>query len=527
MDGGTTVEEGALPFEALIADVPVGGALLFNGHVATTPTVLKRLQEQSPLPLLIAADMERGAGQQLQGATVFPHAMACGHAADRGAEGVAHLARITAREALTCGVQMLLAPVADIDRNPENPIIATRAFGHTPTAVTRHVETYVRAAITEGALTVAKHFPGHGGTTTDSHAALPEVSDTRAALEATDLAPFQAAVATGTAGLMSAHVAVPALDAEGRPATVSPPILRYARETLGFTGLLVSDSLRMAGITAPYPDPGALAVACVAAGIDVLLDPRDPRVAAEALVSAVAAGHLPEARLRTAAARVLTAKRNLLHRFGTVIFQHPESIYGLERVSCRRHQERAEAIAQQAVEVAPQDGAPERPSSLAVVVLAASETFAARDRTLREGVMALAPIVHYRHLARQPSEEQVRDIEATIQATDHLLVVTVVQPAAWQQFGLSAPQQAWLARIATNRSLWLGALGRPPTTTPPAALRLVTYSDVPAAQQALVDALQARFADTPLGADAPHTEDSRKTNAAPRDEQSPDVFGAA
>lgn len=497
MDGGTTAEEAALGFEALMAEVPVGGALLFNGHVATTPTLLKRLQEKSPIPLMVAADMERGAGQQLRGATVFPHAMACGRAGACSEQPVAHLARTTAREALTCGVPLVLAPVADIDRHPENPIIATRAFGHTPDAVARHVEAYLRAAATEGALAVAKHFPGHGGTATDSHATLPEVTDDLATLEATDLVPFRAAAAAGTAGLMSAHVAVPALDAAGRPATLSAPILRYARENLRFTGLLVSDSLRMAALTASTSDPGALAVACIAAGIDVLLDPPEPRAAVEALVAAVAEGHLPEARLREAADRVLAAKRQLLNRFGPVIFQHPEAIYGLERVGCRRHQKRAEGIAQQAVQVAPREAEVDRPSSLAVVVLAASKTFQERDETLRDGVQALASTVYYRQVPRHPTAAQLTAVDETIQAADQVLVVTVVQPAAWQQFGLSAPQQAWLRGLAQTHPLWLGALGRPPNTDLPHTLCMATYSDVPVAQQALVDALRDRFGDAP------------------------------
>ncbi|NBB87505.1 MAG: hypothetical protein GVY12_14965 [Bacteroidetes bacterium] len=497
MDGGTTAEEAALTFEALIAEVPVGGALLFNGHVATTPTVLKRLQEKSPIPLLVAADMERGAGQQLQGATVFPHAMACGRAGDGSEEPVAHLARTTAREALTCGVHLVLAPVADIDRHPENPIIATRAFGETPTAVARSVEAYLRAAATEGALTVAKHFPGHGGTATDSHATLPKVPDDQPTLEATDLVPFRAAVTAGTAGLMSAHVAVPALDPTGCPATVSAPMLRYARESLRFTGLLVSDSLRMAAVTALYPDPGAVAVACVAAGIDVLLDPPYPQAAAEALVAAVAEGHLPEARLRRAAGRVLAAKRRLLDRFGAVIFQHPEAIYGPERVGCRRHQKRAEAVAQQAVEVAPHNAKLERPSSLAVVVLAAAERFLDRDETLREGVQVLASTVDYWQIPRHPTADQLTAVGEVINAVDQVLVVTVVQPAAWQHFGLSGPQQAWLQDLARTHPLWLGALGRPPHSDLPFTLCVATYSDVPVAQQALINALQDRFDDAP------------------------------
>lgn len=499
MDGGNTAEADALDFEALMTDVPVGGVLLFNGHVATTPTVLKRLQEKSRRPLLVAADMERGAGQQLRGATVFPHARACGHASARGEEPVAQLARITAREALTCGVHMLLAPVADIDRHPENPIIATRAFGSTPTAVTRHVEAYLRAAATEGALTVAKHFPGHGGTATDSHATLPEVPDDLATLEATDLVPFRAAAAAGATGLMSAHVAVPALDAAGRPATVSAPMLRYARERLPFTGLLLSDSLRMAAVTALHPDPGALAVACLTAGIDVLLDPPEPRAAAEALVDAVAVGQLPEARLREAAGHVLAAKRQLLDRFGTVIFQHPEAIYGLERVGCRRHQQRAEAVAQQAVEVMPHEAQVARPSSLAVVVLAASDGFAAQADMLRKGAQTLASTVHYRQVPRHPTDDQLEEVHETLQGVDQVLVVTVVQPAAWQQFGLSAAQQAWLEHVASTRPLWLGALGRPPDSGIPSRLRLATYSDVPVAQHALIRALQARY-----GAAVPH-----------------------
>jgi len=501
-DGGTTVEEAALAFEALLEEIPVGGALLFNGHVATTPSVLKRLQEKSRVPLLISSDMERGAGQQIRGATLFPHAMACGMAEATADGQVGLLARITAREALSCGVQMLLAPVADVDRHPDNPIIATRAFGHRPADVANHVRAYLSAAHTEGILTVTKHFPGHGGTAHDSHEAEPFVADDRDILEATDLVPFRKAVELQTAGLMTAHVSYASLDPEERPATVSPPVLSLARTSLGFDGLLMSDSLQMAGLTRRYPDAGTQAVACVAAGVDVLLDPPDPVAAVRGLRAAVEDGRLPEAHLREAAARVLAAKLKLVERFGRVVFDAPESVYGLERVGSQKHRGQAAIIARNAVTAVPKTYTSSAPSTLAVIVLAADPSFDLRDSALEEAFTAFVPACTIVRVPRSPDHANRQLVRETAASAERVCAVVVEQPAAWQQSRLSAAQEGLLRDLGENHALWLGVLGRRVPDLE-AEVCLTVYSDVPASQRALVDALRTRCTLAPASTTPP------------------------
>ncbi|MCU0621247.1 MAG: hypothetical protein MUC69_07080, partial [Gemmatimonadales bacterium] len=177
-----------------------------------------------------------------------------------------------------------------------------RAFGDEPAAVGRAVAAWVRGCQGAGALACAKHYPGHGRTTLDSHMALPSVDAPRELLERDDLAPFRAAVAAGVASLMTAHVAYPALDPTGAPATLSPTILGMLRRS-GFDGLVVSDALIMEGALGGRTEAGA-AVAALAAGVDVLLYPEHPRAVAEAVAAAVAEGRLPEERVREALHRV-------------------------------------------------------------------------------------------------------------------------------------------------------------------------------------------------------------------------------
>jgi beta-N-acetylhexosaminidase len=276
-------------------------------------TLLNQLQGESRLPLLVAGDFERGVlPAHLFGTTVFPHAMAFGAAGDLAyAE---EFGRITAQESRALGVHWNLFPVADVNSNPANPIIGTRAFGANPEQVGALVAAYIRGARANGMLTTAKHFPGHGNTATDSHVAVPVVSDDWDYLHAIDLPPFQKAIGAGVDAVMTAHVRVLALDADpGRVATTSPAIVTgLLKKELGFKGIVVTDALDMAGLVDLYAkNPGRVAVDAFKAGSDVLTEPYDLDACYRAMLDAVRTGEIGQERLDASILKILQAKASL------------------------------------------------------------------------------------------------------------------------------------------------------------------------------------------------------------------------
>ncbi len=276
-------------------------------------TLLNQLQEESKLPLLVAGDFERGVlPAHLFGTTVFPHAMAFGAA---GSLAYAEeFGRITAQESRALGVHWNLFPVADVNSNPANPIIGTRAFGANPQQVGDLVAAYIRGARANGMLTTAKHFPGHGNTATDSHMAVPVVNEDWDFLHAVDLPPFQKAIAAAVDAVMTAHVRVLALDPDpGRVATTSPAIVtRLLKKELGFKGIVVTDALDMAGLVGLYAkNPGRVAVDAFKAGSDVLTEPYNLDACYRAMLNAVRTGEIGQERLDASVLKILRAKASL------------------------------------------------------------------------------------------------------------------------------------------------------------------------------------------------------------------------
>jgi len=289
--------------QALALDV--GGFIIFGGPAESVRALTARLRREAGRPLLLAADLERGAGQQFDGLTQFPPPRAL-TALDR-LEVTRWAGAVTAHEARSVGINWVFAPVADLDLLPDNPIIQTRAFAADPALAARHVAAWIEGCQQAGALACAKHYPGHARTTTDSHIALPVVSATREQL-AIDQVPFRAAMDAGVASLMTAHVAYPALDATGLPATLSSVIIGDLRAG-GFDGLVVSDALIMEAALAGRSEADA-AVAALVAGVDILLYPQDTAAVAAALSAALASGHLPASRVSEATRRYTEALRN-------------------------------------------------------------------------------------------------------------------------------------------------------------------------------------------------------------------------
>jgi beta-N-acetylhexosaminidase len=292
--------------------VHVDGPYLLRSEPYEAAELLNRLQSESKLPLLFAADFERGVPMRLMGATVFPHAMAFG--GDGKMQDAEAFGRITAEEARAIGIHWNFFPDADVNSNPVNPIINTRSFGEDPRQVGDLVAAYIKGAHEGGMLTTVKHFPGHGDTATDSHLGVASVNVDRAHLDSIELPPFRQAIAAGVDSVMVAHVTVPALDSDpNHVATISPAIVSDLLEKqLGFKGIIVTDALDMAGLTHLFANNiGRAAVESFKAGNDLLLIPADFPASYDAMLQAVQSGEISRERLDRSVLKILKAKASL------------------------------------------------------------------------------------------------------------------------------------------------------------------------------------------------------------------------
>lgn len=292
-----------------IEKLGVGGFIIYSGDALTAAALTNRLQTHARVPLWFASDFEGGVGMQLRGGTRLPRAMAL--AATGDTEAASEAARITAREGRALGIHVNFYPVLDVNNNPANPIINTRAFSDEPERVARWGTAFIRAAQDAGQIATAKHFPGHGDTSLDSHILLPTLDASRERLEETELPPFRIAIQRGVRAVMTAHISVPALDTkatEPRPATLSPALIDgILRNEFGFNGLVFSDALSMGAVADRY-EPGEAAVLAIEAGCDVILYPVDAERTHRALCDAVNNGRVSHERIEKSVRRILEAK---------------------------------------------------------------------------------------------------------------------------------------------------------------------------------------------------------------------------
>jgi beta-N-acetylhexosaminidase len=295
--------------------VRVDGPFLLRNQPYEAAMLLNQLQRESELPLMFAADFERGLSMRLHGTTVFPHAMAFG--ADGSLADAEAFGRINAKEARAIGVQWNWFPDADVNSNPANPIINTRSFGEDPKQVGALVSAYIKGAHEGGMLTTAKHYPGHGDTATDSHLGLAAVEGDINRLDSIELPPFQDAINAGVDAIMVAHVTVKALEPDPkRVATTSSAVVTdLLKKKMGFQGLVVTDALDMNGLMRIYAGTGnpsgAAAVAALKAGNDMILIPGDIGGTYNGMLNAVKSGEIPLSQIDESVLKVLRAKASV------------------------------------------------------------------------------------------------------------------------------------------------------------------------------------------------------------------------
>lgn len=440
-------------------------------------------------PLLISTDQEMGVVVRVgPPATQLPGSMALG--ATRDPRAAQQAAQVTGRELRAIGINQNYAPDADVNVDPQNPVIGVRSFSSDPALVSQMVSAQVTGFEQpgkQGVSSTAKHFPGHGDTSTDSHYGLPVIDHTREEWEQLDEPPFRAAVEAGIDSIMTAHIVVPSLDPSEDPATLSRPILTgLLRERLGYDGVVVTDSLQMAGVREKYGDD-EVAVRAILAGADQLLMPMDMDVAYEAVQEAVASGRISQERLDQSVARILRMK------YERGVVQQP---YVTERrvdrvVGTPEHQQVAQSITDRTVTAVanPGDALPTQVEGRSVLVTGAgvAPVGALGDRLAAQG--AVSQVVE---TGLAPTAAKQAEAVAAASGKDLVVVLT---NKAWANPG----QQQLVSQLqATGVPVVLVAVRDPydAAYVSPDLPFLATYSSTAVSMESVVRVLTGQVAPT-------------------------------
>lgn len=488
-------------FVRLIRDTKVGGLVLVNvanGRLVSKAepyalgAFINRMQRLARVPLMVGGDFERGASMRVEGTTIFPHAMAFGAAGDPALSR--YEGEVTAKEARALGVQWVYYPVADVNNNPDNPIINIRSFGENPQDVSAQVRAFIEGAHSDKknfVLVTAKHFPGHGDTAVDTHMNLATIPADKARLESLELVPFKAAIAAGVDSIMTAHIAVPALAPPDLPATLSPAILTdLLRKELGFKGLVVTDALEMGGIAHGFSS-GEAAVRALEAGADTLLMPSDPDAAIRAVVSAVESGRISRQRLQESVVRILSAKERVgldkkrfvdLESIGDAV-DDPDANLKAQEVA-----NRAVTMVRNAGNLVPL-AAPDR----ACYVVMAEGRYSTGGQVFTQEVHKRAPHVSLATVDPSMGTQELEDAVRRLQNCESYAVAAFASVGAFRGgVGLAGelPHAVDLL-IATGKPVALVALGNPYLlrSFPRVAAYLATFSTVQPSEIAAVKAL--------------------------------------
>jgi beta-N-acetylhexosaminidase len=488
-------------FVQRIRDTKVGGLILVNWANGRTTqkaepyalaVFLNKMQRLARVPLMVSSDFERGASMRVNDTTPFPHAMAFGAAGDPALSR--YEGEVTAREARALGVQWVFFPVADVNNNPDNPVINTRSYGENPELVASMVKAFIEGAHSDKknyVLTTAKHFPGHGDTAVDTHLNLATINVDRDRLARVELVPFRAAIEAGVDSIMTAHIAVPALAPSDVPATLAPQILTgLLRNELGFKGLVITDALEMGGIAKGYSS-GEAAVRAVQAGADILLMPPDPDAALRAVVAAVESGHIPRKRIEESVARILAAKeRTGLDRARTV---NLDAIS--DAINSPEANQKAQEVADRAVTLV--RNAPGRVPVTApdqtCFVLMAEGRYSAEGQVFTQELRKRAPKASLATLDPSMTREAQVDAIRLLPSCDSYVVAAYSTVAAYRDTVSLAGDlpQTLKELVASGKPVTVVALGNPYLLRdfPDVTAYLATFSTVSTSERAAVRAL--------------------------------------
>jgi beta-N-acetylhexosaminidase len=488
-------------YQHFVRDLHVGGVIV-TGHVLNgtvrnaepfaMAALLNRLQKTSKVPLLVGADFERGTSMRVTSTTAWPYSMA--FAAAKDLDGVKYEGAETAREARALGVNWLFAPVSDVNNNPDNPIINIRSYGEDPAEVSSFVQAFIAGAHSDAhnpVLVTAKHFPGHGDTAQDSHLGLARLDADLQRIESVELAPFRAAIAAGVDSVMTAHLAVPALEPENEPATVSSKIITgVLKEELGFHGLVVTDAMDMQGLASLY-DTAEASVRAIEAGADMLLMPKKAEDAINGVMAAVQRGRISRKRLDESLAKVLAAKAKLgLYRKKVVDLDGIDEV-----VDSPEAEERAQQVADHAVTLVKdeKDALPLRHPETTCLIALTEGRRSTQGQRLMEEVKKRAPNMMTATVDPTMSKEDLDQVSQKTSGCGQIIAAAYVTVSAYRgNVALAGAFPDFLnGLIAGKTPVTLVALGNPylVRSFPNVSAYVATYSPTATSEAALAKAL--------------------------------------
>ncbi|MBT3250976.1 MAG: serine hydrolase [Candidatus Marinimicrobia bacterium] len=403
----------------------IGGVIIFGGSIHGAYSNIQQYQKWSKIPLLVAADYERGTGQWFDGGTLFPPNMAM------TATGNPQLAfdqgKITALEAKSLGVHVTFAPVMDVNNNPNNPIINFRSYGDNPQQVSDFGNRFIEGFQSQGLIACVKHFPGHGNTSVDSHSSLPVISGNRDALNKVEFLPFKTAVENGVKMVMTGHIALPEIDGNVPASHSFKMTSELLREEWGFQGLVVTDGMEMAGLTKSVW-AGESAVRAVEAGTDILLLPMNVKQSIDALEQAVQSGRISESRIDESVARIFKAKKDLglFTNSGKSTFKNLESIVGI-----KSHMDKAKKIARSSITVVKNDGSlplkPEKIEKLGHLILTTDDNGKDKLYPFIRGISQTHGNVSEYIITEAISDIRINEILSQLKKMDQVIVSLLIR----------------------------------------------------------------------------------------------------
>ncbi len=436
-------EEHLQHLDSLVSQQHIGGLIFFQGDRTNLKSSINRFQAKANVPLLIGMDAEWGVDMRLFNENRFPYNYTLGAADDPIL--TKKIAEMIAQECRELGIHINFAPVADVNSNPNNPVIGFRSFGENPIDVAAHVKATVEGMEGQGVLTSIKHFPGHGDTDADSHYDLPTVENSFKQIDAIDFPPFRAGISAGTSSVMIGHLNVPSLDATGTPSSLSPIIIRdFLQGQLGFKGLVISDALNMKAVADRYGKTDVV-VKAFQAGCDILLFPESVEDAIQAIKQKVEKGEISMSEIDTRCKKVLAAKYKAIIAPKTV---HTYSKFEIE-LAKKQVYEKAITVVKNENQTLPIKRFDQRIAHVSI----GTDT-----RTLNEGMDLVAPVDHFHFYTVEEAQLRLKD-----QLLSYDMIITAFHCSsvrAQNDFGMPLGWKKWITDLPAKKNV-LALLGNP------------------------------------------------------------------